>query len=195
MSQSLCFRWPVKFKKTLKQNQNVPIYYALAVIMNILSNMFDFYFRKNSCPGAALDSWLWVSGWCFWIRHPTHSEQSEAAPYWAWQLPCSPGRGTSTPSAEKVPNTPEMQHPTPRALLSLSWGSRFEPICSHLGTERASVHHPWAGDRKVTLSTERYSSSPAFDLHCPSEALGSTARHSNIRLIFTFVTGWWVQRT
>lgn len=37
---------------------------------------------------------------------------------------------------------------------------------------------------KVTLSTGRYSSSPAFDLHHPSRSPGSTAWHSNTRLNF-----------
>lgn len=87
------------------------------MIISIFSDMFDFYFRGNSCPDPALDSWLWVSGCCFRIGHPTRSEQSEAALNWAWQLLCSPVRGTSTPSSEKVPNTPEMQHPTPHAGL------------------------------------------------------------------------------
>lgn len=38
--------------------------------------MFDFYFRGNSCPEAALDSWLWVSGCCFRIGHPTRSKRA-----------------------------------------------------------------------------------------------------------------------
>lgn len=84
-------------------------------------------------------------------------------------------------------------------LLSLSWGSCFEPSCSHLGTDRASVHHPWAGDRKVTQSAESQLKGTALAQPLiypgPAEALGSTAQCSNILLILTFVTSWWVEKT
>lgn len=111
------------------------------------------------------------------------TQQSNPCPHESWRILC-----LQPWFREQQMNKvfPYLRHET---LLGFPWGSGFQP--RNQQSKRASSWQK--GDIECWEPAERYSSSWAFDLSWPSRR--STAQHSKLLFILTFVTGGQVQRT